>query len=649
MGNWCFFMRAVMQQVDNVMYIKIFLLRMVRVNSLFFSLSLLFSLILLCPESVSAAEDGGGHTLLSGISISILAATLLAYLGTLIRQPLILAYIAAGVVIGPQIGFAFVQNKSDIETIAEIGLILLLFMIGLELDLKKIKASGRSMVITGICQFILCAALTLGFLLLLGVSLSGSSPFQYDMLGIRISGGPYDAIYLAACLALSSTTIVVKLLYEKFELDTLAGRFTLGVLIFQDLWAIVLLGIQPNLASPQILVILMSFAKAGALVLLSLFLSKYVLAVMFKKIAKLPELVLVASLGWCFFVAGLANYLDLSMEMGALIAGVAVSTFPYNLEIMGKIINIRDFFITLFFVALGMVIPNPLHNLGLLLLAVILAIFLVATRFLSVFPLLYALGNGNRVSLLTSINLSQLSEFALVIAAIGIKPENRHIGPDIMTLIIFIFVITSIASTYMIKSSHGLQNFLSRIVEKLGFRAIRSQAIEDRPSSPKDIALLGFFRVASAFLSEIEAIQPSLKEKLVVVDFNPVVHAGLQARGIKVVYGDISNLQTLHHAGIDAAKLVISTITDEILVGTSNLRLLDQIKTICPHAKVVLTASSPSRAQEFYQAGADYVLLPNRAAANHLLQAIERLLREGKASLKDEEISGLSQHEEILD
>lgn len=609
---------------------------------------IVLSLNLMYPTFLWASEGQTGHTLLSSISISILAATLLAYLGTLIRQPLILAYIAAGVAIGPQIGFALVQNKSDIETIAEIGLILLLFMIGLELDLKKIKESGRSMVITGVSQFILCAALGLGFLLLLGVSLSGASPFQYDILGIKIIGGPYDLLYLAACLALSSTTIVVKLLYEKFELDTLAGRFTLGVLIFQDLWAIVILGVQPNLASPQVLVILMSFVKGIGLVLVSLLLSKYVLAVMFRRIAKLPELVLVASLGWCFLMAGLASYLGLSMEMGALIAGVAVSTFPYNLDIMGKIINIRDFFITLFFVALGMVIPNPLNNPGLLLLAAILAVFLVATRFLSVFPLLYAMGNGNRVSLLTSINLSQLSEFALVIATIGMKPENRHIGQDIMTLIVFVFVITSIASSYMIKSSHDLQNILSKIVEKLGFRAIRSKSEGGPAEAPKEIALLGFFRAASAFLAEIEEVQPGLKEKLVVVDFNPVVYSGLQSRDVKGVYGDISNLQTLHHAGIEEARIVISTITDDILVGTDNLRLIDQIRTLCPHAKVVVTAESSSRALELYRAGADYVLRPNLSVARNLLSVIEKFLRGEELILRDQEIEELSRREEIL-
>ena len=315
------------------------------------------------------------------------------------------------------------------------------------------------------------------------------------------------------------------------------------------------------------------------------------LGYLFKRIAKLPELVLVASLGWCFLVAGEASYLGLSMEMGALIAGVAISTFPYNLDIIGKIINIRDFFITLFFVALGMVIPNPLNNLGLLGLALLLAVFLVATRFLSIFPVLYWLRNGNRVSLLTAINLSQLSEFALVIAVIGMKPENRHIGPDIMTLIIFIFVFTSISSTYMIKFSHPLQNLLSKIVESLGFKAIRGQVQEAVGEEPKDIALLGFFRVASAFLAEIEETRPELKDKLVVVDFNPEVFRGLINRQVRVVYGDISNMQTLHHAGLEHVKIAISTITDDILVGTNNLKLIGEIKSLAPHAKIIVTAA----------------------------------------------------------
>jgi Kef-type K+ transport system membrane component KefB len=604
--------------------------------------------VLFSPVNLYAAEAQAGHSLLTSIGVSILAATILAYLAAMMRQPLILAYLVAGVIIGPEMGFAWIRDKAEIQTIAEIGLILLLFMIGLELSLKKIKESGPSLIITGILQFILCTALGLGFLYLLGFTVNTICPCEYTVLGFRIIGGRYDVLYLAACLALSSTAIVVKLLYEKFELDTLAGRLTLGILIFQDLWAIVLLGLQPNLANPQVLVILWSFVKGALLVAASLFTSRYVLGYIFHNIAKLPELVLVASLGWCFLAAGMAAYLGLSMEMGALIAGVAISTFPYNLDIIGKIINIRDFFITLFFVALGMVIPNPLNNPGLLGLAVILTLFLVASRFLVVFPILYLLKNGIRVSLLTAINLSQLSEFALVIAVIGRKPEYAHIGPDIITVIIFVFVVTSVTSTYMIKYNQSLEKIVSRILEYLGFQPAADLAPTLPETEPKEIALLGFFRVASAFLTEIEESRPQLKDKLLVVDFNPEVYRGLLNRQVRVVYGDISNTQTLVHAGLEHAKIAISTITDEILVGINNLELIRQIRSLSPHAKIVVTAQSNARALELYRAGADYVLRPNIATARQLLPVVEHLLRGEDDVIRETEIAGLSRREEIL-
>jgi Kef-type K+ transport system membrane component KefB/voltage-gated potassium channel Kch len=599
-------------------------------------------IVLLMPEA-AWASDGAGHGLLGAIGISILAATVLGYLAFLLKQPLLLAYIAAGAAIGPEFGFGWVNDKGDIRVIAEIGLILLLFMIGLELDLKKLKEAGKSLITTGITQFILCAAMGLGFFMLLGFTIG--APYEYTIFGVKVLGGEYDLVYLAVCMALSSTTIVVKLLYEKFELDTLAGRLTLGVLVFQDIWAIVLLSLQSSLANPQFLSILRDFAEAGLVVLISMALSKYVLRYLFQKIAKLPELILVASLGWCFLIAGLANFFGLSMEMGALIAGVAISTFPYNADIIAKIINIRDFFITLFFVALGMVIPNPLLNLGLLKVAGVAALFLVATRFFSVYPVLYFLGNGNRVSLLTAINLSQISEFALVIGVIGLK--EHHIVRDIQTIIIFVFVMTSIASTYMIKYNHNIQGFLSTALSHIGFRDLGSEAAEPEETS-KDIAILGFFRVASALIQEIEDMKVNIKDRIVVVDFNPQVFSRLPLHGVKVYYGDISNPETLHHAGIEEARIVISTVSDEILVGTNNFRLTDQIKKIAPQAKIIVTAESPSRAVALYRAGADYVCLPNQLAAQHLVPVIERLLLGETVVIKDKEIEWLGRRDEVI-
>ena len=377
---------------------------LIRFKPLLLALNLIAVAMLSSPAAAWASGDGGGSGLISAIGISIMAATALAFLAYLTKQPLLLAYLAAGAVIGPQFGFGWVSSQADIKIITEIGLILLLFMIGLELNLNKLKESGESLIATGIFQFVLCAAMGFGFFMLLGFTIG--EPFEYRIFGVKVLGGQYDLLYLAVCLALSSTTIVVKLLYEKFELGTLAGRLTLGVLVFQDIWAIVVLSLQSSLANPQILGILKDFSQAALLVVISLALSKYVLGYIFRKIARLPELMLVASLGWCFLICALAGFFGLSLEMGALIAGVAISTFPYNLDIISKIVNIRDFFITLFFVALGMEIPNPLENLGMFLVAGAAALFLIASRFLSVYPILYLLKNGNRVSLLTSINLS---------------------------------------------------------------------------------------------------------------------------------------------------------------------------------------------------------------------------------------------------
>jgi Kef-type K+ transport system membrane component KefB len=602
----------------------------------------LFLIALTFPASVSAGGEGLDHDqLISSIGISILAATVMAFIGHFSKQPLLLAYIAAGVVIGPQIGLGFVSSKEDISVIAEIGLILLLFMIGLEIDMKKLKESGKTLILSGVLQFVLCVAFGLGF---------------FQLLGYTVGSGQYGLLYLAVCCALSSTAIVVKLLYAKFELDTLAGRITLGILVFQDIWAIVVLGIQPNLADPAILQILWSFAKGGMLVGFSLLISRYVLPKLFKSIAKVPELILVASLGWCFFVCALAGYFGLSKEMGALIAGIAISTFPYNLDVIAKVVSIRDFFVTLFFVALGMQIPNPLNNPSVLGLAAIAALFLVLSRFLTIYPLLYLLKNGNRVSLLTSINLANLSEFSLVIAALGLSAG--HIGSDLLSLIIFTFVITSIAAPYLIKYSHPIQKTLSALLERVGFADIGSGMERTEAPGGKDIAVLGFFRIASSLIRGIEESveegaerSDHLKDKIVVVDFNPNVHQKLNSMGIRAIYGDISHMDTLHHAGIHDAKVVVSTIPDTVLVGTDNLRMIKQIQNICPHAKIVVTAESPARALKMYAEGADYVFLPRALAAEHLIPVLKDLLSDNKESverLKQLHIARLSAREEII-
>jgi Kef-type K+ transport system membrane component KefB len=563
----------------------------------------------------------------------------MAFIAHYLKQPLLLAYIAAGVIIGPRIGFGFIKNEHDIETISHIGLILLLFMIGLEINVKKLKEVGRSLVVTGSMQFVICVLLGLGF---------------FSLLGFTMGGGNYNLLYLAVCCGLSSTAIVVKLLYSKFELDTLAGRLTLGILVFQDIWAIIMLSIQANLASPDVILILLSFVKGALVVLISLLASKYILPGLFKAVAKTPEIVLIASIGWCFLICGLAEVFGLSLEMGALIAGVAISTFPYNHDVIAKVINIRDFFVTLFFVALGMQISNPSDNPGILLYAVAAAVFLIASRFLSIFPLLYSLKNGNRVSLLTSINLSQISEFSLVIAALGLAAGQ--ISPEILTIIIFTFVITSVASTYMIKYSDEIQKFLSRIVVKIGFKDVGSKESKagDFNNDKRDIAILGFYTIASSLISEMESYDAvnedgvRILDNVMVIDFNPEVHKKLTDKGIKAFYGDISHTDTLHHAGLEHAKIVISTIPDSILVGTNNLKLLSNIRSVAPNAKVIVTSDSPDMAVKLCENGAHYVLVPRVLSAQSIMEVLKIILNDIDEDVMSNELELLKSRDEII-
>jgi len=578
----------------------------------------------------------GEHAdLLTSVGLCVSVAALLAFAANRLRQPLLLAYLLAGVLIGPQIGLGLISERESIQTVSEIGLILLLFIIGLELDLKKLLAAGKPVLITGVLQFPLCVALGLAFFL----------PFRFGA-----ANGEFALLYLAVCLAISSTMIVVKLLYDKVELDTLPGRITLGVLVFQDIWAIVVLGIQPNLQQPEFGTLLGALAKGVLLVALSLMISKTVLPRLFQSVAKVPELVLVGSLAWCFIVCAAANAAGLSREMGALIAGISISTFPYNLDVVARVVSIRDFFVTLFFVALGMQIPMP--TVQVLWLALAASVFLMLSRFAVVFPILRALGLGHRASLLPSVNLAQMSEFAMVIAAMGLT--YQHIGQETVSILIFVFAFTSVASTYLIGYSHPVQERLAGWLRRIGLEDLDAgaEAPGTRLHAGKDVVLLGFFVEASALVHEYELAavdgRHPVLDRVLVIDFNPVVHAELKRRGIACLYGDISHMDTLHHADIHGAELVVSTIPDTMLKGTDNLRLLKQARRLCPRAKVVVTANRATSALDLYEAGADYVFVPRLHSAAQMASVVEEGLANGFERLRTGQIEQLRRRNEVL-
>jgi Kef-type K+ transport system membrane component KefB/voltage-gated potassium channel Kch len=547
------------------------------------------------------------HELIGDITLCILFAWVLGLTAHFSRQPSILAYLIAGFVIGP-FGTGWVKSQDSISVISELGLIFMLFMIGLEIDLKKIVRAGPVILLAGGVQLV--GGALLGILFFIAV-------------GLRTQGG-YDALYLCVACALSSTVIIVKVLYEKRELDTLAGRITLGVLVLQDIFAILFLAIQPSLDDLEISIVVLSFARAGALVATALLLSRYILPPLFHRIARSPELILLGALAWCFLIGEVAEKLHLSREMGSLVAGVSLSTFPYALDVTAKVTTLRDFFITLFFVALGMTIPIP--SLSVVGLALVIALFTVISRLLTTFTPLYLMRQGLRASLLPAINLAQISEFSLVIIQTGVAAG--HLRTETANAASFAFVVLAVFSTFVIVRSDPIVRAAIPLLKRIGLRDLdqshRDDAgREDGHGEPRRIVILGFFRAASALLSEIERKTPPLLDQIGVVDFNPQVFGTLADRGIRVSYGDITSVDTLMHAGVGKAELIILSVPDALLKGASNEKLVRHVRSINGSAKIIATADLLSDVNDLYDAGADYVTVPRLSDAQVLLDLIE--------------------------
>ena len=547
------------------------------------------------------------HELIGDITFSILFAWGLGLLAHFSRQPLILAYLVAGFFIGP-FGMGWVKSQESISVISELGLIFMLFMIGLEIDLKKIIRAGPVILFAAGGQ--LLGGCVLGILFFMAV-------------GLSLGGGAFDALYLTVACALSSTVIIVKVLYEKRELDTLPGRITLGILVLQDIFAILFLAVQPSLANLQVSVILLSIARVGALVATALILSRYVLPKLFHQIARRPELLMLGALAWCFLIGEIAEKLHLSREMGSLVAGVSLSTFPFALVVTAKVTTLRDFFITLFFVALGMTIPIP--NGSVIALALIIAAFTVASRVVTTFTPLYLMKQGLRASLLPAINLAQISEFSLVVIQTGITAG--HIKTETASAASFAFVVLAVLSTFFMMRSGEITKGLIGPLKKVGLRDLdhvhHAEGHEGGHGEANRIVILGFFRAASALLSQIERQNQSLLEQLTVIDFNPNVFRILNERGVHVIYGDISNVDTLVHAGIGKAEMIILSVPDSLLVGANNEKLVRHVRALNPTAKIVATADLLSNVGDLYAAGADYVTVTRLTDAGELYAVIE--------------------------
>ena len=583
------------------------------------------SVAAMLPVSAMASGAGAMPSLVHDIGYCVVLAGVLAIVFTRMRIPVIAAFLFAGVVVGP-VGAGLVTDPANIETISGLGLILLLFLIGLEIDIRKLLASGRILILSGVLQYPLSVAF--GFVV--------ASVFIWLGAGTQLLGaGSYAPLYVGFVVAASSTLLVVKLFQESFELDTEVGRVSLGILIFQDFWAIGIIAVQPSFNDPEIVPILFSFLGIGVLALIAALFARFIIPIGFRWVAKMPEVILMAAVSWCFIVVFLGMNLDaitraafgvdlhmtVGPGMGALIAGASIASLPYSTEIVGKVGVVKDFFVTLFFVGLGMGIPMP-EGADVLLVAGLLAALALLARYVIFFPLLYFTGLDRGNAMVASTRLAQISEFSLVISFMGM--QLGHITSGLNSAIIFAFVITALLTPTLYRRADLIHEKLAVLLERIGFRAPASRAAGEEESYR--LALLGFHRVASSLLHELGRTHPGLLADTLVVDFNVTIHHRIASLGLAVKYGDLRNPETLRHAGVDKARVIVCTIPDDVLKGTTNLQIVALARRVNPGAVIIANAIELKDSRRLYEAGADYVILPRIETAKAVEQAIEKAL-----------------------
>jgi voltage-gated potassium channel Kch len=297
-----------------------------------------------------------------------------------------------------------------------------------------------------------------------------------------------------------------------------------------------------------------------------------------------------------------------------------ISTFPYTLDVVAKVTSLRDFFVTLFFVGLGLSIPVPTCDI--LLWMIVLSLFLVGSRLLTVFTPLYLMRQGYRVSLLPAVNLCQMSELSLGLLTLGRKAGD--VSEKALSVAAFAFAFLAVDSTYAILKNDLVLRKTAPWLDRLGFRDLSAAKTEVAAGEHGGrTCLLGFSWTASSLLEEITREKPALLPDLLVVDFNPQVYERLRRRGVRVVYGDIAQRDVLLHAGVNRARTIICSLPNMVLKGASNLKLLRQLRELNPGAKIIVHAELLADIPALYAAGANYVSAPRLLEATDLLKALD--------------------------
>src|SRR5882724_2589378 len=499
----------------------------------------------------------------------VFVATVVSIIMRLLRQPLIVGYMIAGILAGPYFLNAL-HTKEFIEILSKMGVTILLFIVGLTMSPKVIKEVGKVALITGIAQVVITSGI--GFLIALALGID------------KIA-----AIYIAIALTVSSTIIMLKLLSDKGDLNKLYARVAIGLLLVQDIIAAIVLMIISSFSGHSHLSLSLSlfiiFLKTIQVGILLYLVTNYILPRFIKFVASSQELLFLFSISWGFALSALFYLYGFSAEIGALIAGVTLSVTPYACEIGSRLRPLRDFFVVLFFILIGSQVQ--IANIAQILFpASIFILFVLIGKPIIMFFIMHFLGFKRKTSYLTGLTVSQISEFSFILIALGYS--LNQLSQKESSLITLVGLVTIAGSTYFTFYAEKFYPYIDVWLKRLEF--IKSKQEVKVIDKPYEVILFGFDRVGFDFIKLFK----KMKKNYLVVDFNPHLIKTMEQENIPFKYGDAEDIEFLQDLSLDQIKMCISTIPD---FKTSSL-LLKTIRKVNKSAIVIFLSYDINFAKE---------------------------------------------------
>jgi Kef-type K+ transport system membrane component KefB len=540
----------------------------------------------------------GGYIFYEIAALLVLAAGV-GFVGLLLRQPLIVSFIAVGILAGPS-GLDIAQSDREIDLLAELGIAVLLFLVGLKLDFNLVRTLGPVALVTGLGQVVFTTVF--GFLIALGLGLD-----------------PLTAIYVAVALTFSSTIIIVKLLSDKREIDALHGRIALGFLIVQDVVVVVAMivlsavgvggAVDDGGAFDDVLRVLGYGLVMLAAVIVFV---RYVADPLVERLSRAPELLVSFAIGWAALLAAIGHYLGFGKELGGLLAGVSLASTPYREAIAARLASLRDFLLLFFFIALGASLDLSVlgASVGP---ALVLSLFVLVGNPLIVLAIMGAMGYHKRTGFLAGLTVAQISEFSLIFMAMGVA--IGHVDEDALGLVTLVGLVTIAASTYMITFSHRLYAAFEPALGIFGRKGARTAPEEDfsaRQTYPVILFGLGRYGLGIA-----AALRQGGK-RVLGVDFSPEAVRHARAQGYDAVFGDATDPEFLAHLPLARADWLVMAVPEHdtgLTHDDPREVLLKAVRDLDFDGKVAVAAHREATAKTLQMHEADLVLMPYRDAA----------------------------------